>query len=82
MNRRAAIFTLLALPLGQYDVYATAPRSLAQAPDGAFARKRNTSGPALLTIDLAEWGGILVKWGAWQELITPTEIKQALETSQ
>ena len=64
MNRRAAILALLALPLGRFNAYAVQTRQ---------------GGPALLTIDLAQWGGILVKWGAWQELITPSDIKQALE---
>lgn len=64
MERRAAILALLALPLGQFNAYAVQARK---------------TGPALLTIDLAQWGGILVKWGTWQELITPTEIKQALK---
>ena len=63
MNRRAAILALLALPLGQFNAYAV---------------QQLTKGPALLTIDLAQWGGILVKWGPWQRLITPHDIQQAL----
>ena len=66
MDRRQALLVLLSVPLGQFDAYAVQTRR---------------AGPALLTIDLAQWGGILVKWGAWQELITPTDIKQALEAN-
>jgi len=64
MTRRTAILTLLALPLGRFNVFAAQPQKV---------------GPALLTIDLAQWGGILVKWGSWSTVITPTEIKQALQ---
>ena len=64
MNRRTAILTLLMLPLGRFSAYKVSAQK---------------AGPALLTIDLAEWGGIAVKWGSWQTLITPTEIKKALE---
>lgn len=64
MTRRLAILTLLALPLGRFNV---------------FAAQSQKAGPALLSIDLAEWGGILVKWGSWSTLITSTEIKRALQ---
>lgn len=67
MTRRMAILTLLAMPLGQFNVYTVQ------------AQKR---GPALLTVDLGEWGGILVKWGSWSQLVTAAEIKRALEENQ
>lgn len=63
MTKRQAIITLLAMPLGVFN---------------AFKAQAQVAGPALLTIDLANWGGILVKQGSWSTLITSNEIKKAL----
>lgn len=63
MDRRSAILTLLALPLGKFDVYAV---------------QHSEPGPGMLTINLDDWAGIEVRRGEWRTIIPAREIQRAL----
>jgi hypothetical protein len=58
MNRRAALITLLMLPLGYYKAFAAEP--------------------GWLTVDLGQWGGIKVRLGGKEHIVTAAELFAAL----
>lgn len=83
MTRLQAIVAVLVCPLSYHKVFERRePRAEAQWLDvpvrvadfDVLAQRR----PGILTIDLARWGGIVVKRGEWSRFITADDIQEAL----